>query len=89
MSNLFFIKLLQYSFPGSTHNLFGSQLDLFIIPTKPFRTDLAFLSFKGLTQAYTVETFITHNKYLTHQFLEENDPISAKSAAEILSLNLA
>ena len=32
---------------------------------------------------------MTHNKYLTFLFLEHNDPISAKSAAQILSLNLA
>ena len=30
-----------------------------------------------------------YNKYLTHQFLENNDTISGKSAAQILSLNLA
>ena len=29
------------------------------------------------------------NKYLTFLFLEDNDPISAKSAAQLLSLNLA
>ena len=32
---------------------------------------------------------MTHNKYLTFLFLEDNDSISAKSAAQILSLNLA
>ena len=32
---------------------------------------------------------MTHNKYLTFLFLEENDSISAKSAAQILALNLA
>ena len=32
---------------------------------------------------------MTHNKYLTFLFLEENDPTSAKSAAQILSLNPA
>ena len=31
---------------------------------------------------------MTLNKYLTF-FLEDNDPISAKSAAQLLSLNLA
>ena len=36
-----------------------------------------------------MKTFIAHNKYLMAQFLEDNDPISAKSAAQILSLNLA
>ena len=35
------------------------------------------------------KTSITRNKYLTSPFLEDNDPISAKSAAQILSLNLA
>ena len=30
-----------------------------------------------------------HNKYLTFLFLEHNDLISAKSAAQIISLNLA
>ena len=30
---------------------------------------------------------MTHDKYLTSWFLEDNDPISAKSAAQILSLN--
>ena len=44
-----------------------------------------FLSFKGLTQAYLVKTSTTHNKYLTAQFLKGNVPISAISAAEILS----
>ena len=32
---------------------------------------------------------MTHNKYLTFLFFEDNDPISAKSAAQILFLNLA
>ena len=32
---------------------------------------------------------MTHNKYLTFLFFEGNDPILAKSAAQILSLNLA
>ena len=32
---------------------------------------------------------MTHNKYLTLLFLEDNDPISVKSASQILSLNLA
>ena len=27
---------------------------------------------------------MTHNKYLTFRFLEDNDPISAKSVAQIL-----
>ena len=32
---------------------------------------------------------MTHNKYLTFLFFEDNDSISAESAAQILSLNLA
>ena len=32
---------------------------------------------------------MTRNKYLTPYFLEDNDPISAKSTSQILSLNLA
>ena len=53
------------------------------ISITPLRTVLPFLSFKGLTQTYLVKTSMTHNKYLTPQFLEVNDPISAKSAAQI------
>ena len=45
--------------------------------------------FQGLTLVYLVKTSITHNKYLTPQLKEDNDPISAKSAAQKLSLNLA
>ena len=66
-------------------NLFGLQLDSFAISMKAFRTVLHFLSFKGLAHAYLV----THNKYLTLLFFEDNDSISAKSAAKILSLNVA
>ena len=33
-----------------------------------------------------MKTSITRNKYLTPRFLEDSDPISAKSAAQILSL---
>ena len=36
-----------------------------------------------------MKTSMTHNKYLTFLFLKDNDPISAKSVAQILSLNLA
>ena len=36
-----------------------------------------------------MKTSIMHNKHLTPQFLEDNDLISAKSAAQILSLNFA
>ena len=32
---------------------------------------------------------MTHNKYLIFQFLEDNDAISAESAAQILPLNHA
>ena len=53
-----------------------------------FLTSTIFLTFKCLTQVYLVKTSITHNKYLRFLFLKENDPISVKSAAEILSLNL-
>ena len=48
-----------------------------------------FLYFKGFTYAYLVKTSMTHNKYLTLLFLENNDPISGKSAAQIFSLHLA
>ena len=43
---------------------------------------------KDLTYAYLVKTSMTHNKYLTFLFLEANYSVSAKSAAQILSLNL-
>ena len=36
-----------------------------------------------------MKTSIAHKKYLTPQFLEDNGPISDKSAAQTLSLNLA
>ena len=36
-----------------------------------------------------MKTSMTHNKHLILSFLEDNDPISAKSAAQILSLKLA
>ena len=36
-----------------------------------------------------MKTSITDKKYVTPRFLEGNDPISAKSPAQILSLNLA
>ena len=32
---------------------------------------------------------MAHNKYLTFLFFEDNDSISAKAAAQILSFNLA
>ena len=81
--------LLQSSHSWSIYNLFGLQLDLFPNSTKPWATAPAFLSFKGLTQAYLVKTSITHNKYLTPRFLEDKDPLSAQSAVQILSLNPA
>ena len=49
----------------------------------------SFLSVKGLTQLYLIKTSITHNKYFTPQFSENNDPISAKFAAQMLSLSFA
>ena len=36
-----------------------------------------------------MKTSMTHNKYLKLLLFEENDSILAKSAAQILSLNLA
>ena len=88
LSNHSCILLLKNYLPESTHNLFGLLLDSFTISIKPLTTVLPFLSFKGLTHAYLVKTSMTHNKYLTFLFLEDNDFISAKSAAQILSLNL-
>ena len=55
---------------------------------KLLRIVLPFLSFKGLTHPYLVKKPITHDKYLTFLFFEANDSISAKSAAQILSLDL-
>ena len=40
---------------------------------------VTFLSLKGLTHMYFAK--ITHKKYLTPQFLENNDPILPKSGA--------
>ena len=48
---------------------------------------LAFLSFKGSTQAHFVKTSITTNKFLTLRLKEDNDLISAISAAQVLSIN--
>ena len=56
---------------------------------KALRTVLPFLSFKGLNHAYFVKTSMAHNNYLTFLFFVDNDSISAKSAVQILSLNLA
>ena len=56
---------------------------------KAVKTVLPFLSFEVLIHSYLVKTSMTHNKYLRFLILEDNDPSSAKSAAQILSLNLA
>ena len=87
-SNYFSINSLWKYRPLSTRNLFGLCLDSFTILTKPLRTVLAFLSTKGWTQAHLVRTSITHNNYWTPWLKEDNDPISAKYAAQILFLNL-
>ena len=55
----------------------------------PLRTVLDILHVEGITQAYLLKTSTSHNKYLNFQFLENNDLISAKSAAHMLSLNVA
>ena len=36
-----------------------------------------------------METSTPHTKYLTVSYFEDNDPISVKSAIQVLSLNLA
>ena len=69
--------------------LFGLWLDSFITSMKTLKTVLPFLYFEGLTREYLEKASMTHNKYLTFLFLEDNDPISGKFAAHILSLNLA
>ena len=51
---------------------------------KPLKIVLAFSSFTGLTQAYLVKTSIAHNNYSTPRFLEDSDPTSAESAAQIV-----
>ena len=43
---------------------------------------------KGLTQVYLVKIFITHNIYLTPQLKQHDEPISAKSAVQILPLKI-
>ena len=80
------ITLLQNSLSWSNRSLFGLRLDLFTISMKALKTILTFLTFKSLAHAYLVKTDMTHNKYLTFLFLERNDPISAKYAAQISSL---
>ena len=70
--------------------MLGLRLDSFNISIKAFKTVLIFLAFKGLTYAHLVKismTYFTSNKHLTFLFFEDNDPMSAKSAAQILSLN--
>ena len=88
-SNHFWIKLLSKFSHWSSHNFFALSLDLVTISIKPSKTVLALLPFKGFTRAYLVKTYMTHNKYLTSQFLEEIDPILAKYAVQFLSLNVA
>ena len=43
---------------------------------------------QGLTYVHLVKTSITHKHLTPTLFLEDNDPNSAKSAAQKLSLNL-
>ena len=61
------------------HKLSGLRLDSFAISIKVWRN---VLPYKGLTHAYLVKTC------LTFLLLEDNDPISAKSTAQTLPLNL-
>ena len=77
------------SIPWSIQNLFGLRLDSLTILIKAFKTVLPYSSIKGLAHAYLVKTSMTHNKYLTFLFFQDNDPISAESAIQILSVNLA
>ena len=74
--------------PRLTHNLLGLGLDSFTILKKALRTVLLILLFKDLTHVYLEKTSMTHYKYSTFRFLEDNDPVSAKSAAQMLYLNL-
>ena len=62
---------------------------LFTVLIKALRAVSLFLSFKGLTHAYLVKKSMTDNTYLAFLFLEDNDLVSATSAAQILYLNLA
>ena len=89
LSSHFWISLLHNSLSGPTYNLDSLRLDSFVVLIKAFRTVSPFFIFQLLTHAYLVKTSMTHNKYLTFLFLEENDYISVKSGAQILSLNLA
>ena len=49
---------------------------------------IPFLSFKGTTQAYLLKISITHNKNLIPLLYLLNNCVSAKSASQILSLNV-
>ena len=64
------------------------RVDLFTIVGKAVKTVSPFSYLKALTHVYLTKTFMAHNKYLIFLIFEDNDSISAKSAAEILSLNL-
>ena len=72
----------------SKHSCIDLLYSSLTISIKAFKILLPFLPFKGLTYAYIVKISMGHNEYLTFLFFEDNDPISAKSAAQILSLNL-
>ena len=80
---------MQNSLSWSTLNLFGLGLDLFTVSIKALRTILPIFIFEMFNSYMLVTTSMTHNKYLAFSYLENNDPIPAKSAAKILSLNLA
>ena len=68
-----------------THNLFDLRFNYF---NKTIKDCFSFF-FKGLTWEFLLKTPIMNNKYLTTQLLENNNPISTKSATQILSLNHA
>ena len=79
-----YISVLSNSLSWSTDDLFGLRLDSFTISIRVVKC------FKAWTYAYLAKTFMTqNNKYLTLLFLEDNDSISAKCAAKVLSVNLA
>ena len=48
---------------------------------------IPFLSFNGTTNAYLLNKFIAHKRYLIPLFFLLNDCMSAKSTPHILSLN--
>ena len=56
---------------------------------KSIKDCFTFFIFQRINPSIFCKTSITHNKYLTFSFLKDNDPIAAKSAAQILPLNLA